>query len=154
MKDSGQTKPVFFNPDHPSRQQPLVLVTDDHDDTRLLFRTILGIHGCSVIEAVDGEQAVLLAESSAPDLILMDSTLPRLDGLAATRRIRELNGRRTPIVFICGRAEPNFRDVALEAGCDEFLVKPLNFESLTQVLEKHLGATSASPPISALESTP
>jgi CheY-like chemotaxis protein len=119
-------------------------VTDDHEDTRLLFRTILGIHGCSVIEAANGEEAVLLAQNSCPDLILMDSTLPHLDGLGATRRIRESgNGRHTPIVFICGRAEPDFRDVAFDAGCDEFLVKPLNFELLAGVLEKHLGVSTA-----------
>ena len=61
-----------------------------------MFRTMLGMRGYSVIEAADGEQAVLLAESAAPDLILMDGTLPLLDGLGATRRIRELsNGPRS-----------------------------------------------------------
>lgn len=143
MTASEQNRPVFFKPDHPSRQRPLVLVTDDHEDTRQLFRTILGIHGCSVIEAADGEEAVLLAQNSCPDLILMDSTLPHLDGLGATRRIRESsNGRHTPIVFICGRAEPYFRDVAFDAGCDEFMVKPLKFELLAGVLEKHLGVST------------
>lgn len=122
------------------RERPLVLITEDHADTRLLFRTILAMRGCTVIEAVDGEQAVQLAESTAPDLILMDSGLPGLDGLGATRRIRELsNGRHTPIVFISGRAEPNFHVTALDAGCDEFLVKPLNFDLFRSVLEKHLG---------------
>ena len=143
MTDSEQTRPVFLNPDDPSRQRPLVLVTEDHEDTRQLLRTILGTYGCSVIEAVDGEEAVQLAENSSPDLILMDSTLPRLDGLDATLQIRaQDNGRRTPIVFVCGRAEPDFRDVALNAGCDEFLVKPINFELLSRVLEKHLGVRS------------
>jgi CheY-like chemotaxis protein len=98
------------------------------------------MRGCTVIEAADGEQAVRLAETASPDLILMDGTLPRLDGLGATRRIRQLhNGRNTPIVFISGSAEPNFRSIALAAGCDDFLLKPLNFELLGRVLEKHLG---------------
>lgn len=126
-----------------TRERPVVLVTDDHADTRLMFRTMLGIRGYSVIEAADGEEAVMLAESSTPDLILMDGMLPGLDGLDATRRIRKLsNGGNTPIVFICGRAEPNDRASALDAGCDEFLVKPLNFELLDSVLEKHLGKTA------------
>jgi two-component system, HptB-dependent secretion and biofilm response regulator len=121
-------------------QRPLVLVTDDHDDTRLLFRTILAMHGCAVIEAADGEQAVRLTESASPDLILMDGVLPRLNGLDATRQIRTLgNARHTPIVFICGDAEPRYRAQALDAGCDEFLLKPLNFDLLGTVLEKHLG---------------
>ena len=122
------------------RERPLVLVTEDHDDTRLLFCTLLAMRGCAVIEAADGEQAVQLAEAAAPDLILMDSTLPRLDGLAATRRIRESsNGRNTPIVFICGQAEPKYYTHAKDAGCDEFLVKPVDFELFRDVLEKHLG---------------
>lgn len=146
MNDSGRDLPVISNPEPSSRERPLVLVTDDHPDTRLMFRTMLGMRGYSVIEAADGEQAVLLAESAAPDLILMDGMLPRLDGLGATRRIRELsNGRKTPIVFICGRDEPDFQAIALDAGCDEFLVKPLNFDLLGSVLEKHLGKTAAGP---------
>jgi CheY-like chemotaxis protein len=122
------------------RARPLVLVTDDDTDTRDLFRTMLGLRGYAVIEAEDGEQAVSLAESARPDLILMDAKLPRLDGLSATRRIRQLGGSNgVPIVFISGRAEPAFRDVAREAGCDEFLVKPLSFGQLGGVIEKHLG---------------
>ena len=144
MKDLGLDQPVISHPEQSSRERPLVLVTDDHADTRLMFRTMLGMRGYSVIEAADGEQAVLLAESAAPDLILMDGTLPLLDGLGATRRIRELsNGRKMPIVFICGRAEPNFRATALDAGCDDFLEKPLNFDLLGSVLEKHLGKSAA-----------
>ena len=140
MNDSDREQ--AFNPTgaYASRQQPLVLVTDDHEDTRLLFRTLLGMRGYAVIEAADGEEAVQLAESASPDLILMDGTLPRLDGLSATRLIRKLGkGRKTPIVFVCGRAEPNFRAIALDAGCDEFLVKPLDFELLGAILDKHLG---------------
>jgi CheY-like chemotaxis protein len=135
-KSASRVEPTFL------RTRPLVLVTDDHDDTRLLFRTILSMCGCAVIEATDGEQAVRLAESEAPDLILMDGVLPRLNGLDATRQIRALsNGRKTPIVFVCGRAEPNYREEAIAAGCDEFLLKPLNFDLLDTVLERHLGKT-------------
>jgi CheY-like chemotaxis protein len=145
MNDSYKDQLVISNQEHLAPKRPLVLVTDDHADTRLMFRTMLGMRGYSVIEAADGEEAVLLAESAAPDLILMDGTLPRLDGLSATRRIRELNNnRRTPIVFICGRAEPNYGATALEAGCDDFLVKPFDFDQLGSVLEKHLGKSPAS----------
>jgi CheY-like chemotaxis protein len=129
----------------PTLERPLVLVTDDHEDTRLLFRTILAMRGCDVIEAVDGEQAVELAETASPDLILMDGTLPRLDGLSATRRIRKLNpGRKIPIIFICGRAEPGYDAVATNAGCDDFLLKPFSFDLLYNMLEKHLGPSQSS----------
>lgn len=122
------------------RARPLVLVTDDNEDTRFLLRTLLGLRGYSVIEAADGEEAVRLAERACPDLILMDGRLPRLDGLAATRRIRQLghNGS-MPIVIISGHAEPAFRALAHEAGCDEYLLKPIDFDQLGGVLEKHLG---------------
>lgn len=127
-------------PQRTPRVQPLVLVTEDDEDTRFLYRTILGMLGCDVIEAGDGEEAVMLAESAQPDLILMDGSLPRLDGIAATRRIRQLGAdRRVPIVFVSGHAEPHFYAVAREAGCDEYLVKPFNFAQLDGLLEKHLG---------------
>lgn len=122
------------------RPRPLVLVTDDHKDTRLLLSTILGLRGYAVIEAVDGEEAVRLAQSAGPDLILMDASLPGVDGITATRRIRQMwQTCRVPIVFVSGHAEPAFRVVAREAGCDEYLVKPLDMEELGGVLEKYLG---------------
>lgn len=128
---------------HAPRPRPLVLVTDDHEDTRFLLSTVLGMSGYAVIEAVDGEEAVRLAESAVPDLILMDGSLPRLDGLAATRRIRRLGPTgRVPIVFVSGHAEPSFRVVAREAGCDEYLVKPLDMELLRGVLERYLGGNA------------
>jgi CheY-like chemotaxis protein len=125
---------------HSPRARPLILVADDDDDTRFLFRTMLGMRGYAVIEATDGEQAVLLAESARPDLILMDGSLPRMDGLAATRRIRQLGHiGHVPVVFVSGHAEPAFRVVASEAGCDEYLVKPFGLDQLGGVLDKHLG---------------
>jgi two-component system KDP operon response regulator KdpE len=121
------------------RTRPLVLVSEDDADTRFLFRTILSLRGYAVVEAADGEESVKLAESAHPDLILMDGGLPRLDGLAATRRIRQLDERRrVPIVFISGHAEPSFDAAAREAGCDEYLVKPLDFDKFRVVLERYL----------------
>src|SRR5215211_8787534 len=85
----------------PAPARPLVLVADDHEDTRLLFRTVLEVRGYSVIEAADGEETVRIAESACPDLILMDGSLPRLSGEDATRRIRGFNYiGHVPIVFI------------------------------------------------------
>lgn len=121
------------------RERPLVLVTEDDEDTRFILSLLLGQRGYAVIEAADGEEAVLLAESARPDLILMDASLPRLDGLGAARRIRQLgHAGRVPIVFVSGHAEPAFRAVAREAGCDEYLVKPLDFKQLGGVLDRHL----------------
>jgi two-component system cell cycle response regulator DivK len=120
--------------------RPLVLVADDHEDTRLLFRTVLEVRGYRVIEAADGEESVRTAESVHPDLILMDGSLPRMSGLDATRQIRgSADIGNVPIVFISGHAGRAFLALAREAGCDEYLVKPFDLDKLEQVLEKYCG---------------
>ncbi|HKG14025.1 MAG TPA: response regulator [Pyrinomonadaceae bacterium] len=121
--------------------RPLVLVVEDHDDTRLLLKTMLEMRGYRVAEAVDGEEGVRAARRECPRLVIMDATLPRLDGLAATRRIRSdsaLEG--VPVVFLSGHAQPAFRAAALDAGGTEFLVKPVVLADLAAVLERHLRA--------------
>src|SRR5215211_5571104 len=111
--------------------RPLVLVADDHEDTRLLFRAVLEVRGYGVIEAADGEETVRTAENERPDLILMDGSLPRLSGVDATRRIRESDHiGHVPIVFISGHAGAAFLALAREAGCDEYLVKPFELTQL------------------------
>ena len=123
---------------------PLVLVVEDHEDTRHMLKTVLELRGCRVVEAGDGEEGVRLACSERPRLVLMDATLPLLDGLAATRRIRSdsaLAG--VPVVFLSGHAQPDFREAALDAGGTDFLVKPVALEDLASVLEKHLRANAA-----------
>src|SRR5689334_11417400 len=86
----------------PSTQpQPTILVVDDFDDTRLLLRTWLERRGFRVIEAEDGLEAVKRATNELPDLIIMDMEMPQLDGLSATRRIRQVNNLGSvPIVAV------------------------------------------------------
>ncbi|HEX8773670.1 MAG TPA: response regulator [Pyrinomonadaceae bacterium] len=123
--------------------KPLVLVVEDHDDTRFMLTYLLEIRGYRVALAEDGESAVRMAEQTRPDLILMDASLPRLDGLAAARRIRELAAlARVPIIFLSGHAQPSFRALALETGGDDYLTKPLELARLESVLERHLGRSS------------
>jgi DNA-binding response OmpR family regulator len=118
---------------------PLVLVVEDHEDTRELLKTVLEMRGYRVCLAKDGEEGVRLAQRERPRLVIMDATLPRLDGLAATRRIRsdsELAG--VPVVFLSGHAQPDFRRAAFDAGGTDFLVKPVALGDLASVLERHL----------------
>lgn len=117
-----------------------VLVVEDHADTRFMLRTMLEIRGgITVVEAEDGEMAIALAESVCPDLILIDANLPLLDGLTATRRIRQLIPvRDVPIVFISGHALPDFESKALAAGCTDYLVKPFTLTALNLLLERYL----------------
>ena len=116
-----------------------VLVAEDHEDTRSLLRTLLEQRGFAVVEADDGFEAVNAAERERPDLILMDGGLPRLDGVAATRRLRGLPAlSAVPIVFLSGHAGPQAQAAALDAGCDEYVVKPFNIEQLDNVLNRYL----------------
>lgn len=118
---------------------PLALIVEDHEDTRFLLRTILEMRGVLVIEADNGETAIALAESLQPDLILMDGTLPLLDGFAATRRIRGLaSASDVPIVFLSGHAQPASEARAFAAGCTDYLVKPFAVGELERRLERHL----------------
>src|SRR5436305_3572153 len=84
-----------------SDSRPTVLVVEDFEDNRFMMRRLLEMSGYGVVEAVNGNQAVEYAVSERPDIILMDLSLPQLDGLAATRRIREQNGLgKVPIVAV------------------------------------------------------
>jgi DNA-binding response OmpR family regulator len=124
--------------------KPLVLVVEDHDDTRFLLKHVLEMRGCRVCVAVDGEDGVRAAERDRPDLILMDASLPRLDGLAATRRIRELSALHdVPIIFLSGHAQASFRALALETGGDDYLTKPFELAQLDGILQRHLGKQGA-----------
>lgn len=120
-------------------RRPKVLLAEDHDDTRHMLRTLLERRGLSVVETCNGLEAVDAAERERPDLILMDSSLPLLDGVGATRRLRALPAlSAVPIVFLSGHAGPQAQTAALEAGCDEYVVKPFDLAQLDTVLNRHL----------------
>lgn len=118
--------------------RPRVLVAEDHDDTRLMLKILLEHRGFDVLEAADGEEAVRIIEDAHPDLVVLDGSLPRMNGVAVTRRARE-SARSTPIIFLSGHAEPLARTEAFDAGCDEYLVKPDGLNHLSYVLARHLG---------------
>ena len=124
-----------------------VLVVEDHDDTRLMLRTMLELRGgIAVVEAKNGEMAIALATNVHIDLILMDTDLPLLDGYAATSRIREYNPtHETPIVMMSGHAEPAAQMRAFAAGCTEYLVKPFSLNGLDSMLNRYLYADKAKP---------
>jgi len=118
-----------------------VLVAEDHDDTRFLLRTLLERRGHAVVEAADGVEACDMAAREHPDLILMDGGLPRLDGIAATRRMRGLDSLSdVPIVFLSGHAGPQHQLEARAAGCDEYVVKPFDIAGLENILNRLLQA--------------
>ena len=127
-----------------SGQKPLVLVAEDHEDTRYMLRTIFEMKGCRVVEACDGLQAVEVAGREQPDLILMDGSLPRLNSLAATRLIRgNAFMSKVFIVALNGWGTLSFHDAALAAGCNDCLNKPIDFERLERHLVRLFSSTQA-----------
>jgi two-component system cell cycle response regulator DivK len=119
--------------------RPTVLVVEDFEDNRFMMKRLLEMSGYHVVEAVNGKQAVEMAASEHPAIILMDLSLPMLDGLAATRRIREQNGLgRVPIVAVSAHDSADFHAEALAAGCNEYVTKPIDFDQLVQLLDRLL----------------
>ena len=122
-----------------NQEKQVLLVVEDFEDSRFMLRRLLEIAGYSVLEASDGEQAVELAVQKRPALILMDLSLPKLDGLAATRKIRRHQTMgKVPIVAVSAHDAPESRIEALEAGCDEYVTKPIDFDNLNALLKRFL----------------
>jgi CheY-like chemotaxis protein len=126
--------------------KPTVVIAEDHDDTREMLGMLYKTWGCRVVEARNGLEAVEAASREHPALILMDGSLPYLDGLNATRRIRQnqLLGD-IKIIALNGWGTTSYTADALAAGSDDCLVKPLNLERLWTLLNdvrKALGVPS------------
>jgi len=118
---------------------PTILVVEDFEDNRFMMRRLLEMSGYQVLEAVNGEEAVALACRELPQLILMDLSLPQLDGLAATRRIRHHpNLRDVPIVAVSAHDTADFHADALAAGCNDYVTKPIDFDQLEALLNRLL----------------
>ena len=121
-------------------QTATVLLVEDTEDNRFMMRRLLEMSGYEVVEATNGEEAVRLAETARPHLILMDLSLPVVDGLAATRAIRKLDGfRKVPIVAVSAHDTSDFQSDALKAGCDGYITKPIDFGQLELLIARLLG---------------
>ena len=113
-----------------------ILIVDDYSDTRTLLSSWLRNKGYQIIEAQNGKEGVWQASQSNPDLILMDLAMPVLDGVEATRQIRQCPAlSHTPIFVISAYATRDVRADALAAGCTEVLSKPLDFAALLCKIE-------------------
>ena len=124
-------------------QRYTIMVAEDFDDTRTLLRRALELRGYRVVEAHDGLEAVELVEQQCPDLILMDLNMPHLDGLAATERIRQCREicQNVTIVAITAHDTYGMREAALEAGCNEYLTKPIDLERLESIVDGILASS-------------
>ena len=116
-----------------------VLVVDDYDEVRLVTRRALESFGYRVLEADSGAEAVKVAQADAPDLILMDLSMPAMDGFATIHQLRRLLGLRdVPVIAVSAHTAKEIREDALAAGCLDFITKPVRIEKLKSAVERHL----------------
>lgn len=128
-----------------------ILVVEDFADSRFMMRQLLELSGYRVLEASDGREAVEMAEQECPDLVLMDLSMPVLDGLSATRLIRRIERIcHVPVVALTAHCSDEYVTAAREAGCDHFVSKPVDFDLLLEVIreqtEKVFTRDPAAPP--------
>ena len=117
----------------------LVVVVEDNETNMYLISFILRKSGYEVIEARTGEEAINLAIKEKPDMIIMDIQLPGIDGLEATKRIRESEAdEKIPLVALTSYAMTGDREKALRAGCTGYIEKPINPETFMSEIEKYL----------------
>ena len=125
-----------------SKNQPgpkRLLLVEDSEDNRFMLRRLLEMGGYQVVEAVNGPEAVRIAEQGRPHLILMDLSLPIIDGLAATRKIRQMPKlANVPIIAVSAHDRADFHTQALEAGCDGYITKPIDFNKLEDLITRLL----------------
>jgi CheY-like chemotaxis protein len=117
-------------------QYRTVLIVEDSEDARYLMRLELEQLGYRVVEAENGEKAVEVAERERPDIILMDLSLPIMDGIAATEKIRSRDGFKTvPVIAVTAHQETDFRADAKAAGFDAYVTKPIDMPWLSELIE-------------------
>ena len=113
-----------------------VMVVEDFEDNRFMMRRLLEMSGYRVIEATNGEEAIEVALRELPEIILMDLSLPIMDGLAATEKIRASDGLRgIPIVAVTAHQETDFRAGAKAAGFDAYVTKPIDMDFLSELIK-------------------
>jgi len=121
--------------------KPKILVIEDNEWSRDMLARRLSRRGYQVISAADGKRGIALAHDQSPDLIVMDMSLPEIDGWEATRRLKaDPATRAIPIVALTAHAMASDRKKAMDAGCDDYHTKPVDFESLMRSLEAFLEA--------------
>ena len=116
-----------------------ILLVEDNEMNRDMLSRRLERKGFAILLAVDGQSGVETAQQHAPDLILMDMSLPVLDGWEATRQIKaDEQTRSTPVIALTAHAMSSDRERALEAGCDDYDTKPVDLDSLLAKIEARL----------------
>jgi CheY-like chemotaxis protein len=125
---------------------PKILLVEDNEMNRDMLSRRLERRGYQVVIAVDGQQGVDMARAEGPDLVLMDMSLPVLDGWEATRRLKaEASTRAIPVIALTAHAMAGDREKAMEAGCDDYDTKPIELPRLLGKIEELLGKAGKGP---------
>lgn len=118
----------------------IVLIVEDYEDSRNFMKVLVESYGYQVFEAADGIEAIDRTRQQHPDLVLMDISLPLVDGLTATRAIREFEfAAHIPIIAVTAFGKSYYKK-AIEAGCDDLIDKPIDFDVLEPMLNHYLAA--------------
>ncbi|MDB4910439.1 MAG: response regulator receiver [Gemmatimonadetes bacterium] len=121
-----------------------VLLVEDNEDNRIVYSTILQHFGYIVMEALNGEEGIAKARAERPDLILMDISIPVIDGWEATQVLkRDPETRGIPIIALTAHALASDREKAMEVGCDSYLAKPCEPKAVVSEVEKFIGKGNA-----------
>jgi two-component system cell cycle response regulator DivK len=121
-----------------------ILIVEDNEMNRDMLSRRLARRGYVIVTAVDGEHGLVAAHAEQPDLILMDMSLPAMDGWEATRQLKaEIATQAIPVIGLTAHAMTGDRDKALAAGCDDYDTKPIELERLLHKIEALLGRSGA-----------
>ena len=119
----------------------VLLVEDDEDNKQVIEMIVQFVMGHKVVIAEGGQEAIRLAKENKPDLILMDLSLPDLDGWKVTEILKQMDDfKQVPIIALTAHAMVGDREKALEAGCDDYLTKPVDIDTLTALVGRYLPA--------------
>jgi CheY-like chemotaxis protein len=122
-----------------------VLLVEDNEDNRIVYSTILRHFGYRVMEALNGEEGIATARSEKPDLILMDISIPIIDGWEATQVLKhDPETRQIPIIALTAHALASDRERAMQVGCDGYLAKPCEPRAVVAEVQRFLGQSSGS----------
>jgi two-component system cell cycle response regulator DivK len=124
-----------------------LLLVEDNEDNRIIYSTVLRHVGYEVVEAYDGVEAIALARSLHPDLILMDISIPEMDGWEATRRLRlDPDTRSIPIIALTAHALADDRERATAVGFTAYLAKPVEPRAVVAEVRRWIGGGAGAPP--------
>jgi two-component system, cell cycle response regulator DivK len=121
-----------------------ILLVEDNEDNRIVYATVLRHFGYEVLEALNGEEGIAMAQSMHPDLILLDISIPIIDGWEAARVLkRDTSTRDIPIVALTAHALASDRERAMDVGCDGYLAKPCEPRVVLEEVERLIGRADA-----------